>query len=310
MFSNALRRQLASAARRTSVTARWSSTASAPGSSSKLWRNVRLVGATSTIAAISYYMGALYPPEFAHLLSPRTAPPPIHPDDPAALAHIAELEEELQHLPILEAHRAREDKDEWYETRPYLNLPEERRVNSLTAGTLKGPGKLALPPLVRARRDATENWIFIHVGRALCGHEGVVHGGLLATLLDESLARVALLNLPEKVGVTANLNINYKAPTRAHQFIVLKIKLDEAQGRKARVHGTIEDVQGNVLVEASALFVQPRYAKLLNSTAVRHMLGEHTKHSQPQEASESGTVAPVPVKLPGGAQTLVDSKNP
>ena len=43
---------------------------------------------------------------------------------------------------------------------------------------------------VRARRDARECWIFIHVGRALCGHEGVVHGGLLATLLDESLARV------------------------------------------------------------------------------------------------------------------------
>lgn len=183
--------------------------------------------------------------------------------------HIAELEEELNHLPLLEAHRARPDKDQWYEARPYLNLPEERRVNSLTAGTLKGPGKLAVPPLVRSRHDASENWIFIHVGRALCGHEGVIHGGLLATLLDESLARVvsdlldfppakrhvyaipqALLNLPEKVGVTANLNINYKAPTLAHQFIVIKVKLDEAQGRKARVSGTVEDMAGNVLVEA------------------------------------------------------------
>ncbi|KAI0628455.1 Thioesterase/thiol ester dehydrase-isomerase [Trametes polyzona] len=306
MFS--LRRQLGSAARRLTPAARWSSTsASSTGSSSSLWRNARLFAGATSIAAVSYYIGALYPPEFAHLLSPRTAPPPIHPDDPAALAHIAELEEELQHLPMLEAHRAREDKDQWYEARPYLNLPEERRVNSLTAGTLKGPGKLALPPLVRSRHDAKENWIFIHVGRALCGHEGVVHGGLLATLLDESLARVALLNLPEKVGVTANLNINYKAPTRAHQFIVIKVKLDEAQGRKARVSGTIEDMSGNVLVEASALFVQPRYAKLLNSTAVRHMLGEP---SQSKESTAGETVAPVPVKLPGGAQTLVDSKNP
>lgn len=132
----------------------------------------------------------MYPPEIAHLLSPRTAPPPLHPDDPAAIVHIAELEEQLDHLPVLEAHRARDDKHEWYETRPYVNLPEERRVNSLTAGTLKGPGKLAIPPLVRARHDAKENWVFIHVGRALCGHEGVIHGGLLATLLDETLARV------------------------------------------------------------------------------------------------------------------------
>ncbi|KAI0666972.1 Thioesterase/thiol ester dehydrase-isomerase [Trametes maxima] len=307
MFSNVLRRHVAGAARRRAAPARWSSTSATPNTPSPVWRNFKLLSGASTIAAVSYYLGALYPPEFAHLLSPRTAPPPLHPDEPGALAHIAELEEELQHLPVLVAHRSREDKDEWYEARPYLNLPEERRVNSLTAGTLKGPGKLAVPPLVRARHDAKENWIFIHVGRALCGHEGVIHGGLLATLLDESLARVALLNLPDKVGVTANLNINYRAPTRAHQWIVLKVKLDEAQGRKSRVSGTVEDMSGNVLVESNALFVQPRYAKLLNSTAVRHMLGEP---SQPKQSDPSETVAPVPVKLPGGAQTLVDSKNP
>ena len=103
------------------------------------------------------------------------------------------------------------------------------------------------------------------------------------------------------------------------------MKLDEAQGRKARVSGTVEDMSGNVLVEAkcarflllpsqypsrltpstSALFVQPRYAKLLNSSAVRHMLGEPS-HSK--EHNSPDNVTPVPVKLPGGAQTLVDSE--
>ena len=171
--------------------ARWASTSSTSSStSSSFRRNLKLVTGATTIASVSYYLGAMYPPEIAHLLSPRTALPPLHPDDPAAIVHIAELEEQLDHLPVLEAHRARDDRHEWYETRPYVNLPEERRVNSLTAGTLKGPGKLAIPPLVRARHDAKENWVFIHVGRALCGHEGVIHGGLLATLLDETLARV------------------------------------------------------------------------------------------------------------------------
>lgn len=61
------------------------------------------------------------------------------------------------------------------------------------------------------------------------------------------------MNLPEKVGVTANLNINYKAPTRADQFIVLKISLVEAQGRKSRVKGTVEDMNGKVLVEAECV---------------------------------------------------------
>lgn len=85
--------------------------------------------------------------------------------------------------------RSASDEDEWYETRPYLNYPEEKRVNSLTAGALRGPGKLALPPLVRAKKDETEALVILHVGRGLCGHDGIIHGGLLATVMDEILGR-------------------------------------------------------------------------------------------------------------------------
>jgi len=99
------------------------------------------------------------------------------------------LEQKLQDLPQLRKIRESSDASEWYETRPYHKYPEEKRVNSLTAGALRGPGKLACIPLVRAKKDDTESMVFIHVGRALCGHDGIIHGGLLATLLDESLAR-------------------------------------------------------------------------------------------------------------------------
>jgi acyl-coenzyme A thioesterase PaaI-like protein len=27
------------------------------------------------------------------------------------------------------------------------------------------------------------------MGRALCGHDGIIHGGLIATVFDETLAR-------------------------------------------------------------------------------------------------------------------------
>jgi acyl-coenzyme A thioesterase PaaI-like protein len=87
---------------------------------------------------------------------------------------------------------------------------------------LRGPGKLAFAPLVRCRKDESEIIAVVHVGRGLCGHDGIIHGGLLATLLDETLARTAINNLPKKVGVTANLSINYRAPTKADQFIVIK----------------------------------------------------------------------------------------
>ena len=56
--------------------------------------------------------------------------------------------------------------------------------------------------------------------------------------------------------MTANLNINYKAPTRADQFIVIKVRLEEAKGRKSRVSGVVEDMAGTVLAEAR--YVPPR----------------------------------------------------
>ncbi|KAJ7736019.1 HotDog domain-containing protein [Mycena maculata] len=240
-------------------------------------RNLSAITTVSLVTVVSigaYTLGALYPPTPISLLYPRPAPaPPSDPTSPESLAYTAALEAELQALPALKAHRSAKDADEWYEMRPYAGIPEAVRVNHLTEGALRGPGKLALLPLLRARKDETASVIFVHLGRGLCGHDGIVHGGLLATLLDQALGRNAVINLPEKVGVTATLSLKYKAPTRADQFVVLKTELVEARGRKVAVSGRVEDLQGVVLVEADALFIQPRYAKLLNSTRIHQQAG-------------------------------------
>ena len=56
--------------------------------------------------------------------------------------------------------------------------------------------------------------------------------------------------------------------------MIIKISIGEVKGRKATVSGRIEDLNGKVLVEASSTFIQPRYAKLLNSADLRKALGE------------------------------------
>jgi len=249
-------------------------------------RALRNISLAATLGSTAYTVGAFYPPSLVTFIAPRPAPPPPDPKLPETQAYVERLEEQLQKLPILLKHRAAEDREAWYEVRPYQTYSEERRVNSLTAGALRGPGLLALPPLVRARRDESEGFILVHVGRGLCGHDGIVHGGLLATLLDEGLARTATQNLPEKVGVTANLTVNYRAPTRADQFIVMRVRLLEANGRKARVSGTIEDLDGNVLIEASGLFVQPRYARFLNKNTVLERMGAKPAAEPPSRAPE------------------------
>lgn len=215
-----------------------------PRGTHRLLSTVSLVAASATIALTAYTLGVLYPPSVLTILFPRPAPaPPTDVTSPESIAYTKSIEDELQSLPILKALRARADASEWYEARPYIKFPEERRVNNLTAGALRGPGKLAVAPIIRAKKDESEGIAFLHLGRGLCGHDGIIHGGLLATLLDETLARTvsaffspvassfmtlltegiivkAINNLPERVGVTANLHINYRAPTRADQVCV------------------------------------------------------------------------------------------
>lgn len=73
--------------------------------------------------------------------------------------------------------------------RPYVNLPESFTRHSLAAGLLQGPGRIGTPPLLFI--DVNEKALVgvIHLGRSMCGHDGIVHGGLIATLFDDSLFR-------------------------------------------------------------------------------------------------------------------------
>jgi len=130
----------------------------------------------------------------------------------------------------------------------------------------------------------------LHMGRGLCGHDGIIHGGLIATVFDEALARLALMNLPDKIGVTATLTVDYKAPTRADQFVVMRIHLIEKKGRKAYVEGTVEDLNGTLLATGKGLFVQPKYAKLLNTERIRKAMGE-----TPDAPIMTGAPVPIPV---------------
>ncbi|EJD07767.1 Thioesterase/thiol ester dehydrase-isomerase [Fomitiporia mediterranea MF3/22] len=255
-------------------------------------------------SCLAFTVGALYPPDVATLVSPRAAPGPPDPEDPRAKAYVEELEQRLQHLPLLERHRNAPDAHEWYETRPYIKYPEEQRINHLTAGALRGPGKLALPPVLRVKRDESESLAVIHFGRGLCGHDGVVHGGLIATILDESLGRLAIVNVPEKIAVTATLTVDYKAPTKADQFVVVRCRVVELKGRKAIVEGSIEDVNGALLARAKGLFVQPKYAKLLNARAIHKALGE-----PPIAAAELTGGDPVPADPSLDQRDIKDNHN-
>lgn len=57
--------------------------------------------------------------------------------------------------------------------------------------------------------------LVIDLGKDVCGHAKIVHGGLLSSICDESYGALVYCMKQEKVigpepAVTANLNINYR----------------------------------------------------------------------------------------------------
>ncbi|PVH96397.1 thioesterase family protein [Periconia macrospinosa] len=156
-------------------------------------------------------------------------------------------------------------------SRPHLKIPEAMRHQNLTGGTLLGGDMIAVPPVQFQTADGAEYVSLQYLGSALCGHPGIVHGGLLATLLDEGLGRCCFPALPNKLAVTASLKIDYKKPVKAGQVVVMKAETTRVDGRKAWVKGRLETLpkegekEGIVLVEGEALFIEPRQAATMKA---------------------------------------------
>ncbi|KAI1505334.1 Adenylylsulfate kinase-domain-containing protein [Biscogniauxia marginata] len=179
-----------------------------------------------------------------------------------------EVEQFINNHPLTKEMRAKEG---FTESRPHLKIPDPYRSHNLTAGVLLGPGKVVVPPVAFTEEGGKSLVTISYLGHEICGHPGIVHGGFLATMLDEGLARCCFAALPFGMGVTANLNVNYRAPTLANTYVVLRATTTKVEGRKAWVEGRIETLVGEgetpvLLAEATALYISPKQAAVGNIT--------------------------------------------
>ncbi|CAI5758073.1 unnamed protein product [Candida verbasci] len=187
------------------------------------------------------------------------------------------IEDELIKLPAYQEYI--KEYEQFTDTNKQTSLIQEQLYPSLTGNTLVGEDKINLRSktlyfvndkyfeyediIEEVYDDENYSITFFHLGQLLTGHKGIIHGGLLATLLDELTCRLAFINFKNGKGVTANLNINYKKPTFANQFIIIKCQIIKKQGRKCWVKGEILNLNKELLTSCEILVIEPKWVENL-----------------------------------------------
>jgi len=92
------------------------------------------------------------------------------------------------------------------------------------------------------------------------GWQGILHGGIVSTLLDEALAHAA--GGSEGGGgasgaVTAELTIRFKKPVKIGECIILIGRVVNDKGRMVEAESELTDRQGNILASATGKLVRP-----------------------------------------------------
>lgn len=104
------------------------------------------------------------------------------------------------------------------------------------------------------------------------GGMGFVHGGIVATLLDEVMAKVSRFNGDH--AVTAELTIEYVKPVPVDGELVVEGWEVERNGRSLLREGEIRDASGAILARGKARFVQVDLERLRRKLGAR----EQAKH--------------------------------
>jgi uncharacterized protein (TIGR00369 family) len=91
------------------------------------------------------------------------------------------------------------------------------------------------------------------LGAEYAGGAGFVHGGIIATLLDEAMGKVNRFRGLR--AVTAELNVEYLKPVPIGADIVIEAREVEMKGRNLYHVGEIRSAKGDVLARGRGRFV-------------------------------------------------------
>lgn len=96
-------------------------------------------------------------------------------------------------------------------------------------------------------------WVELPIGREFEGWEGIVHGGILSTILDEVMAWSLLSH--DTWGVTARLSVAFRKPVAVGARVRAEGWVVDARRRTFRTAGRVADERGVELASADGLYV-------------------------------------------------------
>lgn len=87
------------------------------------------------------------------------------------------------------------------------------------------------------------------------GYPGVVHGGIVAAMLDEVCSRAHMSGDPPRFMYTARLNVRYRRNVPIGQPLRIVGRVDKSKSRSATSKAAIHGSDGTILAEAEALLI-------------------------------------------------------
>jgi uncharacterized protein (TIGR00369 family) len=100
-----------------------------------------------------------------------------------------------------------------------------------------------------------------------CGFDGLVHGGIIATLLDETSCWAIFARLG-RLGVTREMTTRFIKPVLIGAELAVTARIVSHDPRTAMVHATICDAAGDVLAEAESAWAFPRLGRIASLAGV------------------------------------------
>jgi uncharacterized protein (TIGR00369 family) len=90
------------------------------------------------------------------------------------------------------------------------------------------------------------------------GYPGVVHGGIVATMLDEISGRATIMDgNDQNLMVTVKLEVKYRRPTPTHTPLKVIGRVVSQTDTRAKVEGEIQLADGTVTASCEGLLARP-----------------------------------------------------